>query len=295
MIQMRQAKPEDIPQVRELWKRCFGDSEAYIDTFYKSVAEPWQVLIVEEDEEINSMATMLETTVHFPDGTSHPVGYVYALATNPYIQGKGHARQLLAYADEYLQSRGMKCLTLVPASPSLHRYFESMGLKECFGTRKVEKMFQELTGLPPLGEDCKLQPIMPQEYNLIREEQLKDTFHISYTDPLIKFQQFGSHLTAGDLYRIEVEGEVGCVAIEYVQRSRLLMKELLIAPEKMEKAVQMIAENLPAGKYHIRTPAFWDGLQGSYAQAFGMIKWYDKDLHNKWFKSQDAYLGLAFD
>ena len=48
-------------------------------------------------------------------------------------------------------------------------------------------------------------------------------------------------------------------------------------------------------RYHIRTPAFWDGLSGSYTQAFGMIKWYDQDLHAKYCSTQDAYLGLGFD
>lgn len=295
MISIRPSRPEEIPMQKELWKRCFGDSDSYIDMFYQQFCVPEQVLIVEEDGELNSMATMLETTLHFPDGETVPVGYVYGLATNPYIQGKGHARQLLAYADEYLQSKGKKCLTLVPASPSLHRYFESLGLTECFATRKVEKMAAELTGLPPLGEDCQMFPILPAEYNKIREEKLVDRMHITYDDKLVQFQQFGSHLTAGGLYRLEVEGETGCVAIEYVQRSRLLMKELLIAPGKMEKTLQMISEELPAARYHIRTPVFWDGLQGSYNQAFGMIKWYDKSLQQKWFAHQDAYLGLAFD
>lgn len=78
-----------------------------------------QVLVVDEVGELDSMAAMLPGTVHLPDGTDIPVGYVYALATNPYMQGKGHARQLLKYADEYLQKRGDKAMILVPASPSL--------------------------------------------------------------------------------------------------------------------------------------------------------------------------------
>ncbi|MBD9248332.1 MAG: GNAT family N-acetyltransferase, partial [Clostridiales bacterium] len=32
-----------------------------------------------------------------------------------------------------------------------------------------------------------------------------------------------------------------------------------------------------------------------YTQAFGMIKWYDQDLHAKYCSTQDAYLGLGFD
>ena len=39
----------------------------------------------------------------------------------------------------------------------------------------------------------------------------------------------------------------------------------------MGKAVETIAKEMEASRYHIRTPAFWDGLPGSYTQAFGMI------------------------
>ena len=82
---------------------------------------------------------------------------------------------------------------------------------------------------------------------------------------------------------------------EALPSMRLLAKELLIPTDKMAKAVETIAKEMEASRYHIRTPAFWDGLPGSYTQAFGMIKWYDMDLHAKYFAQQDAYLGLGFD
>ncbi len=107
---------------------------------------------------------------------------------------------------------------------------------------------------------------------------------MTYSDHMISFPQIGSHLAYGDLYKIEIDGAVGCVAIEYVQKRRLLAKELLIPTDKkMAKAVETIAKEMEASRYHIRTPAFWDGLPGSYTQAFGMIKWYDMDLHAKYF------------
>ena len=138
-------------------------------------------------------------------------------------------------------------------------------------------------------------PVAPREYNEIRERYLKDTFHVTYSDNMITFQQIGSHMAYGDLYKIEVDGVVGCAAIEYVQKRRLLAKELLIPHAQMGKAVETIAKEMEASRYHIRTPAFWDGLSGSYTQAFGMIKWYDQDLHAKYCSTQDAYLGLGFD
>ena len=60
----------------------------------------------------------------------------------------------------------------------------------------------------------------------------------------------------GDLYKIEVDGVVGCAAIEYVQKRRLLAKELLIPHAQMGKAVETIAKEMEASRYHIRTPGF---------------------------------------
>ena len=277
MITIRTAAPEELPQLRDLWRKCFGDPGAYVDIFFQKFCSIDQVLVVDDDGEVDSMAAMLPGAIQLPDGTEVPVGYVYALATNPYMQGKGHARQLLR---------------LVPASPSLHRFFEAVGMDECFATRKVEILTSALSGDTGGGV---MTPVSPREYNEIREGYLKNTFHMTYTDQMISFQQIGSHLAYGDLYKIEIDGVVGCAAIEYVQKRRLLTKELLIPTDKMGKAVETIAKEMEASRYHIRTPAFWDGLPGSYTQAFGMIKWYDLGLHSKYFAQQDAYLGLGFD
>ncbi len=292
MITMRPVTPEELPQLKDLWRKCFGDPSAYVDIFFQKFCPLDQVLVVDDEGEVDSMAAMLRGSLALPGGEEIPVGYVYALATNPYMQGKGHARQLLKYADDFLRQRGDKAMVLVPASPSLHRFFEAVGMDECFATRKVEFLTSALTGNTGGGV---MTPISPQEYNEIRESYLKDTFHMTYTDQMISFQQIGSHLAYGDLYKIEIDGVVGCTAIEYVQKRRLLAKELLIPVGKMSKAVETIAQEMEASRYHIRTPAFWEGLPGSYCQAFGMIKWYDSALQAKYFARQDAYLGLGFD
>ena len=265
MITIRPALPEELPQLKDLWRKCFGDPSAYVDIFFQRFCSLDQVLVVDDEGEVDSMAAMLPGALALPDGQEIPVGYVYALATNPYMQGKGHARQLLKYADEFLRQRGDKAMVLVPASPSLHRFFETVGMDECFATRKVEFLTSALTGDTGGGV---MTPISPQEYNQIRESYLKDTFHMTYTNQMITFQQIGSHLAYGDLYKLEIDGVVGCAAIEYVQKRRLLAKELLIPVEKMGKAVETIAKEMEASRYHIRTPAFWEGLSGSYCQAF---------------------------
>lgn len=55
------------------------------------------------------------------------------------------------------------------------------------------------------------------------------------------------------------------------------------------------AERLPADRYHVRTPAGWEGLPGSYNQAFGMVKWYDREKRALWERTAHGYMGLGFD
>ena len=135
----------------------------------------------------------------------------------------------------------------------------------------------------------------PGAYNEIRETKLAGTFHVHYSDHLIGMQRFASKMSGCDLYKIQVDGEVGCAAVEYVQEDRLLVKELILSPEKLARGVEAIAARHPAASIGIRTPAFWEGLPGSQIQPFGMIKWYDRELESKWSGRLDAYMGLGFD
>ena len=49
MINIRQATPDELPQIKDLWKKCFGDPSAYIDVFFQKFAAADQVLVVEEE------------------------------------------------------------------------------------------------------------------------------------------------------------------------------------------------------------------------------------------------------
>jgi hypothetical protein len=59
--------------------------------------------------------------------------------------------------------------------------------------------------------------------------------------------------------------------------------------------VAALAAQLPGMRYHVRTPAGWDGLPGSYIQAFGMIKWYNRQKQEQWGRDSKGYMGLGFD
>ena len=138
MLTIRPSTPNEIPRQKELWKKCFGDPAPYIDFFYDKVCPAGQVMVAEADGTIASMAALLPATLRTPEGEALPVSYLYALATDPDLQGRGHARELLQAADQHLLDQGYKAMALVPASPSLHKFFAATGMDECFAHRKSE-------------------------------------------------------------------------------------------------------------------------------------------------------------
>lgn len=291
MIEIRPARPEEIPRQKELWKLAFGDDDAYIDYFYAH-GEESQVLVLLEDGVVWTMVALYPVTVTLPEGQSLSSAYIYALATHPQARKKGFGRFVLSYVDFYLQEGGKDCVTIVPAEPSLYKFFATTGFEHCFSTRKVE-LLRNMVGEPAPGDT--LSPVDPETYGQLRESLLSGSLHVSYGRSLLAYQQGLSRMEGGDLYRLNVGGAEGLAAAEYLDEDTVLAKELLLPPAAQAGGAALLARQMPARRYHLRTPPYQDGLTGSYLQSFAMVKWYRPELARAWREYHRGYMGLGFD
>lgn len=278
MIEIRPALPGETARQKELWKLAFGDDDKYIDYFYDH-GDVSQVLVLLEDGVVWTMAALYPLTLTMPGGRSAASAYIYALATHPDARKKGFGRFILNYVDFYLKEKGMDCVTIVPAEPSLYKFFATTGFNAGFSTRKVE-LLHSMVG-KPAGDDA-LESVSPAEYDRVREEYLSGTLHVSYGEGLVGYQEGLSRMAGGGLYRLTVDGTAGVCAAEYLDDDTVMVKELLIPPARMAGAAALLAAHMPAVRYHLRTPPFWEGISGSYLQAFAMVKWYDPALEKAW-------------
>lgn len=291
MVEIRPAQPEEVARQKLLWKLAFGDTDAYIDHFFAN-GEKSQMLVLLEDGVIWTMVALFPVRIALPDGESASSAYIYALATHPEARKKGFGRHILNYVDFYLKEQGINCVTIVPAEVSLHKYFGTVGFTECFATRKVE-LLRDMVGT--CGEGDTLECISPQAYNRVRQSLLAGHFHVAYSDGLVDYQRSLSELDSGGLFHLVAGGAEGVAAAEYLNSDTVLVKELLIDAPCMPAAAALLAREMPAARYHLRTPPFWDGVSGSYLQSFAMIKWYDADLERQWREYRRGYMGLGFD
>ena len=291
MVEIRPALPQEAGRQKELWKLAFGDDDAYIDYFYAHREES-QVLVLLEDGVIYTMVALFPTELALPEGGRASAAYIYALATHPDARKKGFGRSILRYVDFYLQEHGRDCVTIVPAEASLHKYFNTVDFSECFATRKVE-LLRGMIRPPAEGE--RLEEIDPAAYNRLREELLGGEFHVRYSDGLIAYQQGLSRMERGGLFLVEAGQVRGVAAAEYLDEESVMVKELLIPKAGLAGAAALLARRLPGRRYHLRTPPFWEGVSGSYLQAFAMIKWYNPELERQWRTIRRGYMGLGFD
>lgn len=292
MVEMRASRPEEVHRLQKIWRKAFGDSWEYIDYFFDRLYTPERMLVLAEDGEIMTMLALLPMTFTNREGAPARMSYIYALATRPEGRGKGYGRMLLRYAEHIAGQNGADCISTVPAEPSLHRFFGTVGFRDSFSVRKAEFRRRDLA---PAAPGDTIVPAPAQEYNARRCELLRGVPHVAYTEELAAYQKGLSKMSGADLYLIGAAGVQGCAAAEYVDEETVLVKELLIEPQALAPAVAQIAQALPALRYHIRTPAAWPGLPGSYMQPFAMVKWYDWEKGRDWVPNANCYMGLAFD
>ena len=117
-MEYRNPRPDEIDQMKRLWKVCFGDEDAYIDFYYAHGYEAANTFVAAEQERVVSMMTLLPVTMRTEQG-SFRGRYVYAVATDPQHRGRGLMTALEAYAARMVQAQGDAFLTLVPASMPL--------------------------------------------------------------------------------------------------------------------------------------------------------------------------------
>lgn len=286
---LRVGTSADKEQVKALWKQVFGDTDEYVEYFFTKQTDE-VILLLEEQNQVQSMLILFWFPVTFPDGTTAMTGYVYALATHPDARGKGHGRTLLAYADHYLQEHGIDGVTTVPAEPSLHTFFGSTGFRPCFTSGKGE-IVGSLIPKPNSGD--KLVSVSGSHYSSVRKCLLKSKLFVNYSPSMVDYQGGLCRMAHADLWGLEVDGNPGVCAVE-VYGTTGVIKELLIHPDGMELALALIHEKVKCSTYLLRTTCDSQML-GLKNQSFGMVKWYDDRCKKKQNSDLSGYLAFGFD
>jgi predicted acetyltransferase len=112
----------DIGAAKALWKQAFGDSDAFIDTYFRNKILPGQSLGL-FDGALISVVHMLPFTVRV-QGRDMPTAFIAGAATARDRRGEGHMRTLLFESLKLMRARGILMMHLYPFR---HSFYEKFG------------------------------------------------------------------------------------------------------------------------------------------------------------------------
>lgn len=114
--------PQQIPALRTLWQEAFGDTDAFLDSFFAAAFSPKRCLCMGDAAALYWFDCELD---------GQKIAYIYAVATAKAHRGKGLCRELMAQTHTHLQSRGYAGAVLVPGSEGLFAMYGQMGYEIC--------------------------------------------------------------------------------------------------------------------------------------------------------------------
>lgn len=241
---LREIAPEDVPALKSLWARCFGDEARVIEAFFRLLPDMGGGVAAVVDGEIAGAAYILTgQELLVPGKLPQLCGYLYGVAVEAAYRGHGLGRALSRAAAELGGSRGAELLCTLPAERSLYGWYEEiLGL-----SRALDRRASRVKAAP--GPPCM--ELSAAEYQLRRESLLRGTAHARLSVHSLEFQRQlcagygGGFFSCGD-----------AVAAVYREGRTALARELLCpAGVRREPIAAALAARLGAEEALLYTPA----------------------------------------
>lgn len=147
-----------IPALRSLWKKAFGDTDAFLDLFFSTAYSPRHCRCI-------TVQGQVAAALYWFDCQSEEelYAYIYAVATDPAFRGQGLCRILMENTHELLKEQGYAGAILVPGEPGLFDMYEKMGYTDLSGAETLD-----LTAGTPIS----LRRVSKEEYAAARRALL---------------------------------------------------------------------------------------------------------------------------
>ena len=115
-----------ITALRSLWQEAFGDTEDFLDDFWRTAFDTNRCRCAVIDGNVAAALYWFDCLC-----MEKHIAYVYAVATAETYRGKGISHALMEDTHRHLKKLGYEGVVLVPGSEELFRFYEGMGYRVC--------------------------------------------------------------------------------------------------------------------------------------------------------------------
>jgi len=152
-------RPDEIPGLKALWQEAFGDSETFLEVFFRTGFRADRCLCVTEWGRVSAALYWFDCELE-----GRKLAYIYAVATAEASRGRGLCRELMEQTKKTLRDRGYAAAVLVPGDLGLFRMYEKMGYRRASG---IDERV-----IPAGAAPETLHPATPEEYEARRRALL---------------------------------------------------------------------------------------------------------------------------
>ena len=246
-------------ELRELWKKAFGDSDAFLDIFQSTAFSKDRCQYLTEDGHIVSALYWFDCTLE-----DKKIAYIYAVATDEKYRGKGLCHKLMEQTHKHLKELGYIGAILSPATDDLIRFYEKMGYEIC--TYVDEITFDEDTlvacdnNFSSKTEVLSLRKISKKEFSELRQDFLPENALLQEHENL-DFLETQADFYIGNGFLLTSRKEKDkLMGLEFLGDTTLL-PSILQSLNCTHGTIRTVGNSKPLGMYY---PLTEDSLKPSY-------------------------------
>jgi predicted acetyltransferase len=135
--------PQTRPQILEMWRVCFGDSQPYFDIYFREKYSDENTLAYFEGDKVVASLQLLYYNFTFC-GVEIPIAYISGACTLPQARKKGYMEALLKRTFHELAKKNIPLSLLVPEENWLLAFYDKYGYAQTFGAGIVLPSLEEL-------------------------------------------------------------------------------------------------------------------------------------------------------
>lgn len=222
-----------IPYLKDIWKKCFGDSDEYIDMFFSGRYKNGRCIVYLENTIPAAMLILYEGKIINSMYEKNAL-YIYGVATHPNYQKQGISTQLLNFAKNLCASE-KKNAVLAPSEHKLTYFYGKRGFYPSFNINTLK--------ISALKSNIKInrKPLTAERYFELRSEYLKNTPYFQWDTDILAYAISENSFCGGKAYEVEYPG--GSFAILYhVSEKTLFVQEITIRNNSFADCLNKIAE-----------------------------------------------------
>lgn len=253
------AKRHMIPELKEMWRSCFGDEEAYIDFYFeRRFKEDNMLVYLDEKEKPVSMLSLLPAGLVQKGNEVKRVHYIYAGATFPEQRRKGYYKALLMHAALEAEGAG-ESLMLVPADEKLREYYRKQGFVDAFQLTSSSIKIQRpgLISMESHTDDFTKALITAEEYKELRDKHFYKEGYVCWDIEAVRYAVDETLFCKGECSKLIYKGMEYGVLYYIDNADKLCIKEITASGNEAVMLIRKLAEllGLKAADYVLEADA----------------------------------------